>query len=109
MEDLRSRYNGLLAVMREGYTAEDGSELTFTTEEFTGRIIGLMCLFYEDGVVGLENFSDIAWDWKWDHYSKVLAELVQLGVLDEDGNLDPAECHQVKIEMESIQEGEYFV
>lgn len=109
MIDLRSNYDGLLAVMREGYTAKDGGVLTFTDEEFTGRIIGLMCLFLDDGLVGKENFTDISWDWKWDHYSKVLAELKNLGVVAEDGTLDVNECHQVKIEMECIKEEEYYV
>ena len=110
MEDLRTKYVKLLDIMREGYKTDEGKELTFCTEEFTGRITGLMCLFLTEGVIGKDSFDTyLGADWEWEHYSKVLAELRNFGIANADGTVCWNECHQIKIEMESIQDEEYYV
>lgn len=106
MEDLRSRYDNLLEVMKERYTAEDGSELTVKDDEFAGRIIGLMCLFTQFGVTDKDHFADILGDdWTWEHYQKVLAELQKLGAVDQFGLAISPECERVAVEIREIAEG----
>lgn len=70
--------------MREGYKAADGSELTWSSDEFAGRLQALLCLFANYGVIEKKNFKKILGeDWKWDHYCKVVKELQSVGAVDQ--------------------------
>lgn len=110
MLDLRNKYDGLLEVMREGFKQEDGSELTFQSEEFAGRLTGLMCLFMTYGVTGEGDFKEILGDdWTWEHYHKVLAKLQELGVVDEFDMAISPECERVIEELKLLTEDKFYV
>lgn len=110
MGDLRVKYANLLKLMKERYTNDDGSELTFESKNFAGRITGLMCLFMQYGVTDKEHFDPILGDdWTWEHYQKVLEELKVLGAVDEFGLAISPQCERVGNEMNMLFEGKFTV
>lgn len=109
MRDLRSKYDDLLEVMRLGFKDDEGKVLTFYSEDFYGRIQGLMCLFNQFGTQGKDDFDRVLPDWTWNHYIKVLEELQALGVLDNKWQVIPEACEEVSEELQKIAEDNFYV
>jgi hypothetical protein len=106
MAMLKLRYAGLLNTMNEEYKNDDGTTLTFKSENFCGRISALMCLFQQFGVTDKEHFDILSDDWKWEHYLKVIADLKSIGAVDSFGLAVSPVCARVTDEMGILFGGE---
>lgn len=108
--DLRSKYNGLLEVMRLGFKQDNGEELTWKSSEFVDRIQALMKQFIIHGVPDENDFGMILGkEWNWEHYEKVLEELCEIGAINEFSLPIIEECEAVSKELEMIAEDKFYV
>lgn len=112
MIDLRRKYEGLLEVMREGFTQKDGSQLTWKSPEFVDRIEALVKQFVVHGVPDPdEDDFDMILGKEWDreHYEKVLNKFFELGAINEYDLPLVEECETVGLEVKMIQEDRFYV
>lgn len=106
MVDLRSKYDGLLEIMREGF----GEDLTWKSDSFTLRLQCLLSQFVVFGVPDEDDYEQILGDeWTWEHLDKVLQELFELGAINEFDVPVIEECEVIKQELQMIQEDNFYV